>query len=123
MEIVTVEQRRQLTDNWNLEDDINPAVKIFSPVGADTWSIASMNPQDEDTMYGLCDLGLGYPELGHVPLSEVQSMTVRVSAASSAGIGLERDLYFKPNHPLSTYAEAAQQDGAITDDPKLLDAA
>lgn len=123
MELVTAEQRRQLIDNWNLEDDIKLVVKIFSPVGAATWIIASMNPQDEDTLYGLCDLGLGYPEPGYVRLNELQSMTVRVSAASSAGIGLERDLYFKPNHSLSTYAEAAQQNGAITDDPKLLDAA
>ena len=43
MELVTAEQRRQLIDNWNLENDIKPAVKIFSPVGSATWLIASMN--------------------------------------------------------------------------------
>ena len=56
-------------------------------------------------------------------LSALQSMTVRVSPASPAGIGLERDLYFKRSRSLSTYAEAARRNGAITDDPKLLDAA
>ena len=124
MELVTAEQRRQLIDNWNLEgDDLRPVVKIFSPVGSATWLIASMNPLDEDTMYGLCDLGTGYPEIGYVRLSELQSMTVRVPPGRSAGIGLERDLYFSPSHSLSVYAAAARQNGAITDNPNLLDAA
>ena len=124
MELVTAEQRRQLIENWNLESDaLRPVVKIFSPVGSATWLIASMNPQDEDTMYGLCDLGLGYPELGYVRLSELQSMTVPVSPGGSIGMGLEQDLYFKPSHSLSTYAEAARQNGVITEEPRLLDAA
>ena len=124
MELVTAEQRRQLIDNWNLEGDaLRPVVKIFSPVGSATWIIASMNPQDEDTMYGLCDLGTGYPEIGYVRLSELQSITVPVPPAGAGSIGLERDLYFKPSHSLSTYAEAARQNGAITYDPRLLDAA
>ena len=124
MELVTAEQRRQLIDNWNLEGDaLRPVVKIFSPVGSATWIIASMNPQDEDTMYGLCDLGTGYPEIGYVRLSELQSITVRVPPGRSAGIGLERDLYFEPSHSLSVYAEAARQNGTITYDPRLLDAA
>ena len=124
MELITAEQRRQLIDNWNLEGDaLRPVVKIFSPVGSATWLIASMNPQDEDTLYGLCDLGLGDPEIGYVRLSELQSITVRVPPGRSVAIGLERDLYFKPSHSLSTYAAAARRHGAITYDPRLLDAA
>ena len=108
MELVTAEQRRQLIDNWNLEGDaLLPVVKIFSPVGSATWLIASMNPLDEDTMYGLCDLGTGYPEIGYVRLSELQSMAVRVPPTGSISIGLEQDLYFKPSHSLIAYAEAA----------------
>ena len=80
-----------------------------------------MNPQDEDTLYGLCDFGFGYPELGYVRLSELQSTTAPIPPA---GIGLERDLHFKPSHSLSADAEAAQQNGAVTDaPPRLLDAA
>ena len=82
-----------------------------------------MNPQDEDAMYGLCDLGTGYPEIGYVRLSELQRVTVRVPPTGSVAIGLEKDLYFKPGHSLSAYAEAARQNGAITDDPRVLDAA
>lgn len=103
MELVTAEQRRQLIDNRNLEGDaLLPVVKIFSPVGSATWLIASMNPEDEDTMCGLCDLGTGYPEIGYVRLSELQSGTLRVPPAGSVGIGLERDLYFKPSYSLSS---------------------
>ena len=52
-ELVTAEQRRQLIDNWNLEGDaLWSVVKIFSPVGSAAELTASMNPQDEDTMYG-----------------------------------------------------------------------
>ena len=52
MELVTAEQRRRLIDNRNLEGDaLRPVVKILSPVGSATWLIASMNPQDEDTLY------------------------------------------------------------------------
>lgn len=53
------------------------------------WLIASMNPMDEDTLYGLCDLRLGYPELGYVRLSELQCMTVRVPTAGAVGMGLK----------------------------------
>ena len=124
MELVTAEQRRQLIDNWNLEGDtVWPVVKIFSPVGSAIWLIASIDPQDEDTMYGLGYLELGYPELGYVRLSELQSMTLRVPPRGSVGMGLEQDVHFKPCHSLSVYAEAARQNGAITDDPRLLNAA
>ena len=124
MELVTADQLRQLIDNWNVEGDaLWPVVKIFSPVSSATWLIASMNPDDEDTLYGLCDLGIGYPELGYVRLSELQSMTVRVPPAGSVGTGLEQDVHFKPCHSLSVYEEAARKNGAITDDPRLLNAA
>ena len=115
MELVTAEQRRQLIDNWNLAGDaLWPVVKIFSPVGSATWLIASMNSQDEDTLYGLCDFGFGYPEIGYVRLSDLQSTTVPVLPAGSVGIGLEQDLHFKLSHSLSAYAEAAWQNDAIT---------
>ncbi len=68
-------------------------------------------------MYEECDLGLG-----HARLIDLQSTTVRVSPARSVGTGFEEDLYFNPSHSLSTYAEAARRNGAITDDPRLLDA-
>ena len=122
MELVTEELRQELLNNWNSEDqDLKPVLKIFSPIGAGTWMIASMNPNDNDTMYGLCDPGLGSPELGYVPLSELQQM--RIPFMAGVEMELERDLYFEPQHSLAVYDSAAYLNEGITEDPKLLDAA
>ena len=124
MDLITVEQRQLLLGNWNrLDEDLQPVVKIFSPIGAATWLIAAMDPSDNDTMFGLCDLGMGFPELGYVTLSELETVSVSLlPTIPEATLGLERDLYFIPKYPLGVYAQAASQHGAITDDPKLLDA-
>ncbi len=37
-------------------------------------SLASLDPADGDTAYGLIDLGLGMPELGTVKLSDLASI-------------------------------------------------
>ena len=51
-----------------------------------------MNPQDEDAMYGLCDLGTGYPEIGYVRLSELQRVTVRVPPSGTVSIARSRSV-------------------------------
>lgn len=120
MELVTDELRQELLNNWNSEDpDPKPVLKIFSPIGASTWIIASMD--DHDTMYGLCDLGTGKPELGHVSLIQLQK--IRIPFMAGTEMELERDIYFKPQHSLNVYAKAARMNGSITENTKLLDAA
>ena len=97
MELATAEQQRQLIDNWNLEGDaLQPVVKIFSPVGSATWLIASMNPQDEDTMYGLCDLGLDYSEIGYMRLSELQSVIIASRPPAPSALALNRTCTSSP---------------------------
>ena len=80
---------------------LKPLVKFFDPCGAATWLIVSME-RDEDTLFGLCDLGMGFPELGYVSLRELQSVK------GPLGIGLERDLWFTPEKTLEAYAEEAR---------------
>jgi hypothetical protein len=64
-------------------------VKYFDPSGAATWYITEGEEQDGDwLMFGLCDLGLGFPELGYVNLDELRSVK------GAFGLGIERDLYF-----------------------------
>ena len=65
------------------------------------------DPEDADIAFGLCDLGLGYPELGSVRLSVLKAHRGRL------GLPIERDLHFKANAPLSTYAERAREAGGI----------
>jgi hypothetical protein len=66
-----------------------------------------MDPNDEDRLFGLCDLGLGYPELGYISLAEVAAVR------GPFGLKVERDLHFKPSKTLSTYAGEAREKGRI----------
>jgi hypothetical protein len=100
------------------ERDHTPVVKFFDPSGAATWLITELNPGEPDILFGLCDLGQGFPELGTVRFSELAETKNRL------GINLERDLFFAGKYPLSVYAEAARHAERITeDDQHLKDAA
>jgi hypothetical protein len=94
-----------------------PVIKFFDPAGAATWLITEVM-EDEDSLFGLCDLGTGSPELGYVSLTELRETKNRLS------IHLERDLYFSARHPLSVYAEAARKaERIVEDEASLADAA
>ena len=72
-------------------------------------------------MFGLCDLGVGFPELGSVSLGELSLLTVNAQIILPGEremripYRMERDLYFHPTHPLSVYAEAARHHRGITE--------
>lgn len=91
-----------------------PVVKFFNPVGRQTWLITEVLPDDHDTMFGLCDLGHGMPELGYVSLTELQNVRTPL------GTHLERDLYFTARHPITVYAHAARSVLCITEDAHIL---
>jgi hypothetical protein len=87
------------------EIDFEPIVKLFTPDADCTWLLTEIDPENPDIAFGLCDLGMGYPELGSVSLAEI--------AALRGGLGLpvERDRHFKATKTLSAYAaEAARLD-------------
>lgn len=84
-----------------------PVVKFFLPVGAATW-IATELYDDDDTLFGLADLGFGCPELGVFSLAEIESIRLPF------GLGIERDLSFESDRPLSVWAETARRLGSIT---------
>jgi hypothetical protein len=115
MILITDDLRARLLANGaaDTETDHLPVVKLFDPTGAATWLLTELDA-DADTLFGLCDLGFGFPELGSVSLAELQSVKGRL------GLGIERDLYFKGRFPLSVYAEAARSAGHITEDERLL---
>ena len=118
MKLLTKELRDKLLANGReqakvkgtkAERDFWPVVKFFYPAGAATWLITEADPEDHDILFGLCDLGHGFPELGSVRLSELQSFKGRF------GLGIERDLHFEAKGPLSLYADAAREAGAIVE--------
>lgn len=89
------------------ERDFHPVVKLFTPDGAATWLLTEIDPEDEDIAFGLCDLGMGFPELGYVSLSELAALR------GAIGLPVERDLYFVADKPLSAYAREASRLGHI----------
>ncbi|WP_217578599.1 DUF2958 domain-containing protein [Mesorhizobium sp. GbtcB19] len=115
MILLTEDLRARLLANGaaEIETDHLPVVKLFNPAGAATWLLTELDA-DGDTLFGLCDLGLGFPELGSVSLTELQALK------GPLGLGIERDLLFEARFPLSVYAEAARAAGHITEAERLL---
>ena len=113
MDLLTQSLRDRLLTNGSCEADHVPVVRFFNPVGAATWLFSELEAGG-DTLFGLCDLGFGFPELGSASLSEIASVRLPL------GLTIERDLHFAAEHPLSVYAEAARLCGQITEDPDHL---
>ena len=117
MKLLTKALRERLLKNGrNRDQDHAPPLKVFNPTGAATWLFSELD-EDGDTLFGLADLGFGTPELGYSSLTEMAAIRVRF------GLGIERDLHFRPRYPLSIYTEAARAAGHIVEYGPELDAA
>ncbi|WP_323042985.1 DUF2958 domain-containing protein [Gemmobacter sp.] len=105
MILLTPELREQLLANGCQRDvDHVPVVKFFNPFGAGVW-LATELDEDGDIMFGLADIG--YPELGSFSLEELSSLRLPF------GLGIERDILFTGDFPISIWAEAARKAGSI----------
>jgi len=105
MELWTPEQLGAMVANAVSSSAIDnfdpyPVVKLFTPDAGATWLLTEYDP-NEGVAFGLCDLGLGEPELGYVSIDELKAVRGRV------GLPVERDLFFKATKPLSAYAKEA----------------
>tara|TARA_R110000868_G_scaffold234477_2_gene488171 strand:+ start:2951 stop:3301 length:351 start_codon:yes stop_codon:yes gene_type:complete len=110
VKLLTAAIRKKLLANGaNSDQDHAPVVKFFNPAGGQTWLVSELD-EDGDTMFGLCDLGMGEPELGTLSLSELSTFKGRF------GLGIERDLWFTGKAPMSAYADAARAKGRIVED-------
>jgi Protein of unknown function (DUF2958) len=117
MRLLTDEIRARMLQNGRLtadcqnkgeaEPDFLPVVKLFTPDAGCTWLLTELDPEEPDIAFGLCDLGMGCPELGSVRISEIESVRGRL------GLPIERDLSFKPAKTLSAYADEARERGFI----------
>ncbi len=107
--LLTVSDRVELLVNALHPDrDHPPVVKLFTPDGSATWLLAESDPDNPDRLFGLCDLGLGFPELGYVSLVEITELRGKL------GLPVERDQHFVPDKPLSAYVDEARAAGRIT---------
>jgi hypothetical protein len=98
---------RQLAGSEH-EPDFMPVVKLFTPDAGCTWLLSEIDPEEPDIAFGLCDLGMGCPELGYVSLSELRSVR------GTLKLPIERDLYFTPDKTIGAYADQARCAGRIT---------
>lgn len=98
--------RRAAMRDRRREPDPLPVIKFFNPLGAATW-IATELDEDEDTLFGLADLGFGCPELGSFSLHEIASVRLPF------GLSIERDEHFEAMRPLSVWADTARRMGSI----------
>lgn len=110
--LITDMQRTQLLANGRqslTDEDFDPlpVVKLFTPDAGANWLLTDIDPRDGDLAFGLCDLGLGFPELGNVSLTELA--TVR----GGLGLPVERDLHFSATKPISEFAREARLGGRI----------
>ena len=85
------------------EIDFHPVLKLFTPDASCTWLLTELDPEDPDIAFGLCDLGMGFPELGSVRISELLALRGPLS------LPVERDRYFTADKPLSAYAAEASR--------------
>lgn len=94
-----------------LGEDVDPvpSVRFFAPDGRGCWLLTEIDPEDGDTAYGLCDLGIGMPECGAVSLTWLSEQT------GPASMHVERDISFprKDTPALSYLDRAASAAGRI----------
>ena len=110
MKLLTKDIERKLIQQFEQEDTPNkkPYLKLFGGSSA-TWLISEYN-KDEGMYFGLCDLGLGTPELGYVSKDEIEALR-----CPPFGLPVERDRFFEPKKTLTEYATDARTKGSIVD--------
>jgi hypothetical protein len=109
MTLFTKEQNQQLLANGRAQRaaidhngdaiDFKPVVKLFTPDAQCTWLLTELDA--DGVAFGLCDLGMGEPELGYVSLVEIRAVRGKL------GLPIERDEHFEANKTISAYAEDA----------------
>ncbi|MDT4856757.1 hypothetical protein FQZ97_911590 [compost metagenome] len=112
--LITVTERAQMLENGRARTagqaiDPLPVVRLFTPDAHATWLLTSLDPVDEDTAYGLCDVGIGMPTLGTVKLSELACIVGPLKCP------VMRDLYFRATRTMSEYTRLAHLNGSIMD--------
>ena len=116
MKLITHTQRAKLLANARAalegrqqgrDIDPHPVIKLFTADSGCTWLLTELDPDDANRAFGLCDLGLGFPELGCVSLDELQSVRGKL------GLPIECDQSFDADKTLSAYAEKARSAGHI----------
>ena len=98
MELIPKEKKEQIPKLYETEEQTDPIVYVKLFIDGWTWYITEFSI-DDDICFGYAVSPFG-SELGYFSLDELQEVK------GSLGIGVERDLYFKPT-PLSAIKKAS----------------
>lgn len=98
-------ERQRPVQGTEGEIDHQPVVRLFLPFSGCVWLLSELD--DEGVAFGLCDLGVGFPELGLVALSELEEV------GHPQGIRVVQDLSFKARVTIGEYARRAVAAGRI----------
>ena len=98
MQLLTEAIKDQAFKQYKLGADMekqNIVAKFFNPVGSFTWYLMNIDPTDCDYCWGIVK---GFDvEAGSFSLSELQDLKLPL------GLGIERDLAFKPINALELW--------------------
>jgi hypothetical protein len=106
--LITAEQHRKLIDNGRKsaetgDDDHFPVVRLMTSHGW-SWIITEADPDNINRLFGLIDLGMNTPEVGHCELSQIENTKLPL------GMRVERDTSFTGHKPLSVYMREADEE-------------
>lgn len=113
MGIITAAQEKKMIKNFKQTmetrdgTNLKPVIKLFGG-GACTWLLSEYDPEIR-RFFGLCDLGLGFPELGYVSRDELEEIRF-----PPHNLPIERDRYITFDKTVSEYADEASKKGKIT---------
>ncbi len=114
MDLLTEAQKQKLMNNGerdNRDKDHPPVVRLYIPGTSCSWLLSELIPSEQpDIAFGLCDLGMGFPELGSVSLDELEAV------GKGRPFGVRRDDSFEAEYPMSVYSLAARNAQEITTD-------
>lgn len=114
--LITTAQMRRLQRQWAEREDARrigkaydpqPVLKLFTPDAGATWLIAAISP-DGQTAWGVCDLGLGFVDIGDVDMAELGAVRGRL------GLPVERDRWFTPSATLNVYQAQGASAGRLS---------
>jgi len=114
---------REAQERGEDEPDHRPVVKLFSNSGRSIWLLSEIIPgTDGERAFGLCDHGMGYPELGYVSIPELAHVPMRLKINGKVRTfeliaGVERDCHWTPRGTLREYTDAARAAQGFVDLP------
>lgn len=108
------ENAQRVTAGDVARDDLQPVVKFINTNGAGAWLFTELH--DGDRLYGLCDQGTGFPELGYRSLREMEQLRAVIWGRRTNFRAIERETPWSASgRSLSEFAEVARIEGEIVD--------